>query len=227
MNEVTSKWLTSVLISKLDEVTSAYQRAMDDLQLAEEYSRKMGDRCSALEEERDTLKADIETLKDRLKEASDHCDRLILESASAARPMPTYARPVPTNGTSLPDTTPPTYTITIDNNASQPDRNAIATVSQPDCNQIASKLQPDPESAKEPTPEVRTLVNSLEPQTSDRKAEPAQKEKKNRAPKGLDTGKIKALSTANPPWPVKEIAAEMGCSQQTIYKIQKDLGMRS
>lgn len=50
-------------------------------------------------------------------------------------------------------------------------------------------------------------------------SEPKKAEKKPKAPakKNIDKGKVKALADAK--WPIKEIAAEMGCSENNIYQI--------
>lgn len=44
-----------------------------------------------------------------------------------------------------------------------------------------------------------------------------QRQPNSAAKKNIDRGKVKALSNAK--WPVKEIAAEMGCSENNIYQI--------
>ena len=43
--------------------------------------------------------------------------------------------------------------------------------------------------------------------------------------KKIDDGKLKALYTANPPWPVTKIADEMGISVQTVYNHLEKMGL--
>ena len=141
----TDAWLVGELWKRCREMEDQIAELKKDLSVAEEFSRKQ----TEIINEQETT---ISDLNDDLKEVKDHRDRLILESASAARPMPTYARPVPANGTSLPEAAAEYGPIATDHNS-------ITTVSQP-------------EPAKEPTPEARALVNGLEPQTADRKPDP-------------------------------------------------------
>ena len=46
-----------------------------------------------------------------------------------------------------------------------------------------------------------------------------QKPKKEKGEKKIDVGRIHALASAG--WPVKEIAADVGCSEPTVYKYLK------
>ena len=43
--------------------------------------------------------------------------------------------------------------------------------------------------------------------------------------KKIDDGKLKALYTANPPWPITKIADEMGISPQTVYNHLEKMGL--
>ena len=45
------------------------------------------------------------------------------------------------------------------------------------------------------------------------------------SPKKIDDGKLKALYTANPPWPITKIADEMGISPQTVYNHLEKMGL--
>lgn len=120
----TDAWLVGELWKRCREMEDQIAELKKDLSVAEEFSRKQ----TEIINEQETT---ISDLNDDLKEVTDHRDRLILESASAARPLPTYARPVPANGTNLPE--------------AAAEYGPIATVLQPDCNNIATELQPEPE----------------------------------------------------------------------------------
>lgn len=68
-----------------------------------------------------------------------------------------------------------------------------------------------------------------EPVNEAEKILPVEKEKKYPAKKSakgkkIDTGKICALRKGN--WPISEIAAEMGCSEQTVYNHLHACGMK-
>lgn len=72
------------------------------------------------------------------------------------------------------------------------------------------RMKPKKKTESSPEPAVEKGTTSEEPEPEKKKAG------KEKACKKIDVGKIRALSEAG--WPVKEIAADVGCSEVTVYK---------
>ena len=77
----TDAWLVGELWKRCREMEDQIAELKKDLSVAEEFSRKQ---TEIINEQETTISG----LNDDLKEVTEHRDRLILESASAARPVP-------------------------------------------------------------------------------------------------------------------------------------------
>lgn len=85
---------------------------------------------------------------------------------------------------------------------------------------LGDEKQPEP-IQPEPDQEEPEQEEPKEPEL--KKAEPIKIDPKKIKPKPVDKGKVGALYRAG--WNVAKIADEMRCSQSTIYKIIKEMGL--
>jgi len=98
-----TNWALQQIMNKLVETAEEVEKAQEDLRIAEDYTRRqteiideqekeiqqLNDDLIGVRKENEDLRADLAKMTKRVAEITDHRDRLILESASAARPMPT------------------------------------------------------------------------------------------------------------------------------------------
>ena len=217
----TDAWLVGELWKRCREMEDQIAELKKDLSVAEEFSRKQTEiidkqvkAIDEMTEEVEQMTEEVINLRSEVQEVKDHRDRLILESASAARPMPSHKPEPEPEPEEKPEPEPKPQRKVKTGNKGRHGR-----FTEEEVQAMADRYEGGEDAtsiAKEYGCTASTVYNLM-----NRRGISKQKQKNTKPTPKIDVGKVWALHDAG--WDVKKICEEFVAAKATEEQIEEIL----